>query len=136
MIKVHVKEVKVDINKACYTRNMPTAARYMAQRLKAYCDPYVPMQSGHLKNSASIGPNYVRYAGPYAAFQYGGVVMVGIHSGSPWARRGEKKRVTTRALSYHGGGKRGPAWDKRMLADRKTEYIEDIANYIGGKPKG
>ena len=115
---------------------MPIASKYMAQRLKAYCDPFVPMQSGHLKNSAEVGSNYVRYAGPYAKFQYGGVVMVGVQTGSPWARRGEKKRVTNRGLSYHGGGKRGPRWDSRMMAERGAEYKQDIAKYIGGKPKG
>ena len=135
MIKIHVEKVDVDIHKAVTKRHMDIASKYMAQRLKAFCDPYVPMQSGHLKNAAEVGSNYLRYPGPYAQFQYGGVVMVGVKSGSPWARRGEKKRVTGRGLSYHGGGKRGPRWDARMMAERGAEYKQDIANYVGGKAK-
>lgn len=135
MIRLKVKRLDLSPEAVMNRRNFPTADRYLAQRLKAFCDPYVPMQTGHLKNSAEVGADYVRYAGPYAAFQYGGVVMVGVRSGSPWARRGEKKHVTSRALSYHGGGKRGARWDRRMMAERGREYREDIANYIGGKAK-
>lgn len=131
-----VIRIDIDIDKAVKNRNFDRAEKYMAQRVKAYCDPYVPMQTGHLKNSAEVGANYVKYLGPYARFQYGGRVMVGIRSGSPWARRGEKKVLTNRSLSYHGGGQRGAKWDKRMMAQRGGELRRDVANFVGGTAKG
>lgn len=131
-----VIRIDIDIDKAVKNRHFDRAEKYMAQRVKAYCDPYVPMQSGHLKNSAEVGANYVKYLGPYARFQYGGRVMVGIRSGSPWARRGEKKVLTNRSLSYHGGGQRGSKWDKRMMAQRGGELRRDVANFVGGTAKG
>lgn len=130
-----VIRIDIDIDKAVNNRHFDRAEKYMAQRVKAYCDPYVPMQTGHLKNSAEVGANYVKYLGPYARFQYGGRVMVGIRSGSPWARRGEKKVLTNRSLSYHGGGQRGAQWDKRMMLQRGDELRRDVANFVGGTAK-
>lgn len=111
------------------------AQKIMVSELKRFCDPYVPFQHGHLKNDAFVGDTYLKYAGPYARFQYGGVVMVGMSSGSPWAKHGEKKIVTSRPLSYGGGGQRGAQWDKRMMAERGGEYVDSVAKAIGGKGK-
>ncbi len=129
-MKFTVKHINIDPNKIVRSRNFSKADQYMAQRVKAFCDPYVPMKSGHLKNSAEVGKNYVRYLGPYARFQYGGFVMVGIRSGSPWARRGEKKRLTSRPLQYSGGGQRGAKWDRRMMAERGAELRRDVENFV------
>lgn len=37
-------------------------------------EPYVPMDSGRLAHSYQITPNYIRYHGPYAHYQYIGTV--------------------------------------------------------------
>lgn len=134
-MKIEVKRIECDPEKIAQSRDFPGATKYMAARFKAYCDPYVPFRSGHLKNSAFVGKNYVRYLGPYARFQYGGVVMVGIMTHSPWARRGEPKRVTGKPLSYSGGGQRGPDWDKRMMEQRGDELRQDVANFLKAKSK-
>lgn len=134
-MKIEVKRIECDPEKIAQSRDFPGATKYMAARFKAYCDPYVPFRSGHLKNSAFVGKNYVRYLGPYARFQYGGVVMVGIMTRSPWARRGEPKRVTGKPLSYSGGGQRGPDWDKRMMEQRGDELRQDVANFLKAKSK-
>lgn len=69
-------------------------------------DKFVPMRVGTLKNSAiqSVGNNSdsIVYKGPYARFLYYGHVMVGIRSNSPWAKKGETKKVTGRALTFGG----------------------------------
>lgn len=109
------------------------ASKFLSQRVKAYCDPYVPFQTGTLKNTAYCGENYVQYRTPYAHYQYKGIVMVGILSGSPWARRGESKRYTMRSMTH--GGQRGAKWDKRMMAQRGTEVTQDVAAFLGGKAK-
>lgn len=137
-MKIEVKRIECNPDKVAASRDFRGAEKYMAARFKAYCDPYVPLApkaGGTLKNTAFVGANYVRYLGPYARFQYHGFVMVGVMTHSPWARRGEPKRVTGKRLTYSGGGQRGPDWDKRMLAQRGDELRQDVANYLKAKPK-
>jgi len=102
-------------------------------RCAAEMDPYVPMQQGVLKNTRIITADSVIYNTPYARFQYYGKVMVGIESGSPYARAGERKIVTDKDLTYRGAPRRGPFWDKRMWADKKTKILDDIARAAGGR---
>ena len=77
--------------------------------------PYVPMQDGILYMSALVNQNRYKdkivWTGPYARFLYHGKVMVGIRSRRAWARLGEVKETTSKALKY---GKThplaGPEW--------------------------
>lgn len=98
-------------------------------------DPYVPMRQGTLKNTRFIGPDYVEYRMPYAHYQYIGKLMVGVQSGSAWARSGELKRYVTPPvpLHYHGAPKRGALWNKRMWADKGRQIAAKIAKAAGGK---
>lgn len=134
-MKITVEKIVIDPSKVTQ-KHTNGASKYMAQRVKAYCDPFVPFQTGTLKNTAYCGDNYVQYRTPYAHYQYRGVVMVGIISGSPWAKRGEAKRYTFRPLSYSGGGQRGAHWDKRMMRQRGGEVTADVAAFVGGRKKG
>ena len=98
-------------------------------------EPYVPMQQGTLKNTRYIGPNYVEYKTPYAHYQYIGKLMVGVKSGSAYAKSGEPKRYASppKDLRYHGFPKRGPLWDKRMWVDKGRQITTKIAKTAGGK---
>lgn len=116
------------------------AAKVLAETVVRLSDPYVPMSAGagaHMKAAYKIASDgsSITYHGPYAHFQYAGEVMVGVKSGSPYAKSGEPKRGTGRPLSYHGGPMRGAEWDKRMMADRGDEVTKAVADYVGGKPK-
>ena len=66
--------------------------------------PYVPMQDGILYMSALVNQNRYKdkivWTGPYARFLYHGKVMVGIRSRRAWARLGEVKETTSKALKY------------------------------------
>ena len=97
-------------------------------------DQYVPMQDGMLKNSKFIGPNFVRYQGPYAHYQYRGMLMLA-PNGSAWAKLGERKHDSGKELDYHGAPMRGKEWDKRMWADHKRKLLQKVANACGGKAK-
>lgn len=94
-----------------------------------YSAPYVPFETGTLNGSGvlgtKIGSGEVIWNAPYARFLYYGNVMVGVNSGSPWAKKGERKKVTERELEYHGGGKRGKLWFERMKADHKQDIINE-----------
>lgn len=98
-------------------------------------DPYVPMRQGTLKNTRIVGPDYVKYRGPYAHYHYIGKLMVGTQTGSAYAKSGEKKRyaVPLKNLRHHGAPKRGPLWDKRMWADKGQQITAKIARAAGGE---
>lgn len=113
------------------------ATKLLAVTVARLSDPYVPMSAGsgaHMKENYTIATDgsEIVYRAPYAHFQYVGEVMVGVTSGSPWAKSGEPKRGTGRAVNYHGGPMRGKEWDKRMMADRKDEVVGTLARFLGG----
>ena len=92
---------------------------------------YVSFKSGvQSKQTHSInGGKQVIIDVPYAQFQAGGKVMIGVHSHSPWARRGEKKVLTSKSLTYHGGTLRGAHPFERMKADKRDSILNQTANY-------
>lgn len=96
------------------------ARKYLAGRVQMRCKPYVPMQSGHLKNKAQISADgrQLIYEMPYAHYQYRGLVMAGR----------KPKHYTGGKIENHVGG---PEWDKRMLIDHRTDLEKDVAAYIG-----
>lgn len=100
-----------------------------------FCDPYVPMESGMLKNSKTYPSNHeIKYTSPYAHYMYKGQLMVG-PTGSSWAKKGEKKHYTSKSLKFQGAPKRGGEWEKRMMNDRRKDVIKSVQNFIkkGGK---
>ena len=122
-------KVTVDINTARILKERGLggdnrAQVYLASEVKRLCDPYVPMQSGVLKNTAVVASDgsSVTYIQPYAHYQYYGEVMAGR---APKQYTGEK-------LTYSGGGMRGAQWDKRMMADKSRELVNNLERFIGG----
>ena len=91
--------------------------------------PYVPMQDGILYMSALVNQNRYKdkivWTGPYARFLYHGKVMVGIRSRRAWARLGEVKEATNKALKY---GKThplaGPEWYIRSKSKNKGKWVK------------
>jgi len=101
--------------------------KIVADNLKAY----VSLDSGTQQRQTRPikGGTYVEINVPYARFQAGGKVMIGIKSRSPWAKRGERKVLTMRNLIYHSNGKRGARPFERMKADKKESILRQTANY-------
>lgn len=99
---------------------------------------YVSFKSGTQQASVDSinGGTEVIINVPYAQFQAGGKVMVGIHSHSPWARRGERKVVTNRNLTYHNGGLRGSRPFERMKADKRESILNQTAKFARGCDNG
>lgn len=127
-MKVHVD---ADTRKILRERGLGEsnrAALYAADRVMKYCDPYVPMASGTLKNTAyveagMIGGAEVVYNQPYAHYQYYGEVMAG----------SAPKQYTGVPLTYNGAPMRGAFWEKRMMADRGGDVTRDVARYVKGR---
>lgn len=63
-------------------------------------EPFVPMLTGSLKNRTRVVGGTIIYPGPYARYLYNGKLMVDPATGSSWARRGARKKVTDKNLSY------------------------------------
>ena len=91
-----------------------------------YMDKYTPMSPGagaHFKNRVQVEDDGAIYPGPYAKYHFYGKLMVG---------RAPKK-LTNKDMVYHGAPKRGPFWDRRMWADKKSVIMDEIAKAAGGR---
>ncbi|MGL6202057.1 MAG: minor capsid protein [Lachnospiraceae bacterium] len=112
---------------------------FMATEAKRLMDPYVPARdlklASNVRTYVEGNSGIVHYVSPYANFQWGGLVMVSRITGSPYARRGESKVLTDRALSHSGG--RHPLatkkWNEAMKRDRMGDYTSAVQNFVGGK---
>ncbi len=78
-------------------------------------DPYIPFQTGMLKDSGIqgtvIGSGDIIYNSPYARYLYYGKVMEGE----------APKYVTDKDIQFHGAPMRGALWFERMKQDHKGE---------------
>ncbi len=119
--------VKIDINvpKILNSRGLggnQKAQKHLASEVARFCDPYVPMQQGFLKNQYTIAADgsQLIYTQPYAHYQYYGEVM----AGRP------PKQYTGEKLKYHGAPMRGAMWEKRMLADKSKELEKSLDIFV------
>ena len=80
--------------------------RFFTHEVRRLSDPYVPMQSGTMKNSAIEQTDRITYPQVYSKRQY---------------------------YNNKGNGLRGREWDRRMWADRGPEIVKATANFCGGR---
>lgn len=96
-----------------------------------YLQKYVSRKSGTQEKSIPIASKYgsgkIIINVPYARFQAEGKVMTGVKSHSPWARKGERKVVTSKDLTYHSEKLRGKHPFERMKADKKESILNQTA---------
>lgn len=99
----------------------------VADNLKKYVSFKSGVQEASI-NSINSGKQVIINV-PYARFQAEGKVMVGVKSRSPWARRGERKVVISKNLTYHSDRLRGSHPFERMKADKRDSILIQTANY-------
>lgn len=119
---------------------------YAHQRLAAYCEPYVPMETGTLAQSVDITADHIEYRMPYAHYLYEGEIYspnIPIRSEDGtivgyFSPPGKPKKPTGRALTY--SKELHPLatdhWEQAAMAARMDDLLDDIAQYIttdGGK---
>ncbi len=89
---------------------------------------YTPMKNGILSKGAvlgtKIGSGEIHYVIPYARYQYYGKLMVSSVTGSPFAKKGEKKVLTDKDLNYSTF--RHPQAQKMWFEVMKTNHKEQI----------
>lgn len=95
-------------------------------------DPFVPMESGYLKNSVhdSLGDGKPRiiYEGPYAHYLYTGQVMVDPDTKNPWAKKGAIKvyKEPLQALQFKTGMSEWFEHSKNLYSKRWIKEIEKV----------
>ena len=105
--------------------------QFLGQTVADNLKKYVSFKSGVQESSVNSinGGKQVIINVPYARFQAEGKVMIGVNSKSPWAKRGERKVVTGRKLTYHSNILRGSHPFERMKADKGNKILTHTANY-------
>lgn len=123
-MKANVK-INIDVDRIMRTRGMGSdnrVRRFIASQVKRLSDPYVPMQTGTLKNTAVVSDDgsTLTYMGPYAHYQWYGEVMAG----------SAPKHYTGRILT-HTDPMRGAHWVERAMADKSADLVRALRAYIG-----
>lgn len=112
--EVSMKELSKRFNKAQFELDsaiMTSMERFMPRRDGSFINRV------KAKSAAVAGTGKVYAAvGPEGRFLYEGKVMIGEKSRSPWAKKGERKVVTGKDLTYSGGGQ-AHWFDKAKAAD-------------------
>lgn len=132
-VQIHIDVDSILQRHGCGASN--EARIKLANEVAQRADPYVPMQTGRLKNGVEIAPDgsTITYPGPYARVHWYGKVMRDAN-GRAYYGKGPKKE-TDEDMQYHGSPMRGPKWVDRMLIDHKQDILQALAEEIGGKPK-
>lgn len=101
----------------------------VAENLQRYVSRKSGVQEKSIPIASKYGSGKVIINVPYAQFQAEGKVMIGVKSHSPWARRGERKVVTSKNLKYHSERLRGSHPFERMKSDKGQKILNQTANY-------
>lgn len=104
---------------------MPLSTGSVRQRSRAR------PQRGHMADASSVqdGGRRVVFPGPYARFHYMGHVMVDPMTGSPWARKGVKKVVTSRRLTWSQPGA-VPHWFEEAKAQDGGAWARGVQRIL------
>lgn len=104
-VKFKVKSVDLGSVEKKILRSTEKAETTVANEVLKDTDPYVPMKTGKLSQTARVNKNEVIYPSPYARYLYYGKLMVDPATGSAWASKGASKVTTDKNLSikttYH-----------------------------------
>lgn len=105
-------DAKVDIDPAKFASRLERANHALANEVMKDTDKFVPFLTGTLKNSARVDGDTITYPGPYAHYQWEGVVYVDPKTGAAgiptrtgfFSRPGVTKVPSGRKLTYHMQG--------------------------------
>lgn len=134
-------DIKVNVNLNRFEKQFQEAQYYLDGQVMNDMIPYMPHRDGTLVNltrmqSAALqGSGKVIAAAPTTGrFLYEGKVMVDPITGSPWARKGAKKVVTERPLTY-SNPKATPHWFDTAKDAHGKSWIKGVKRIAGGGKK-
>lgn len=136
-IKVSTDNMKAEVSMKELANRFNKAQYKLDSAIMTSMEPFMPRRDGTFinttkaKSAALAGTGKVVAAvPPYGRFLYEGKVMVGEKSRSPWAKKGEKKVVTGRDLTYSGGGQ--AHWFDAAKAADCDEWVKLVKQTVGG----
>lgn len=125
--------LKVEIRYDRFSQQFTETQEWLGNTVLEDCKPYMPIRTGSMRQRSKVNNHgrEVEFPGPYARMQYGGKVMVGEISNSPWARLGEKKIVTDRPLTY-GDPMATDHWFDTAKANHGEYWVAEAKRRAGG----
>ena len=134
-------DIKVDVSLNRFERQYERAQYYLDSQIMTDMVPYMPHRDGNfvnvtrLQSAALAGSGKVFAAAPpMGRFLYEGKVMVDPVTGSPWARKGAKKVVTERPLTY-SNPKATPHWFDTAKDAHGIAWVKGVKQIAGGGKK-
>ena len=115
-----------------YEAKIEAAQMRLKQVVVEDTDPFVPFESGYLKNSVADSLNdalpRIIYQGPYAHYLYTGYVMVDPDTKSPWAKKGAIKEYKDpmQALQFKRGMSEWFEHSKNLYTKRWIKEVEKV----------
>lgn len=134
-------DITVDVSLNRFEKQFQDAQYYLDGEVMNDMVPYMPHRDGifvnltRMRSAALQGTGKViAGAPPQGRFLYGGKVMVDPVTGSPWARKGAKKVVTDRPLTY-SNPKATPHWFDTAKEKHGQSWIKGVKRIAGGGKK-
>lgn len=103
-------------------------------------EPWVPMDSGILAHGYEITPNYLRYPGPYAHYQYMGIVygpniplfdgagqIIGFYSPPQKYPKEPEQEIVYNKEKHERASKE---WDKAAYPVIKDQFLEGVKQIL------
>ena len=134
-------DIKVDVKLDRFEKQFQEAQYYLDGQVMNDMVPYMPHRDGTFVNltrmrSAALQGTGKVIAGvpPQGRFLYEGKVMIDPVTGSPWARKGAKKVVTERPLTY-SNPKATPHWFDTAKEAHGKSWVKGVKRIAGGGKK-
>lgn len=134
-------DITVDVSLNRFEKQFQDAQYYLDGEVMNDMVPYMPHRDGifvnltRMRSAALQGTGKViAGAPPQGRFLYEGKVMVDPVTGSPWARKGAKKVVTDRPLTY-SNPKATPHWFDTAKEKHGQSWIKGVKRIAGGGKK-
>ena len=131
-------DIKADVSLNRFEKQFQEAQFWLDGQVMNDMVPYMPHRDGIFVNltrmrSASLQGTGKVVAGapPQGRFLYEGKVMIDPVTGSPWARKGAKKVVTERPLTY-SNPKATPHWFDTAKDAHGKEWVKGVKRIAGG----
>lgn len=134
-------DIKADVSLSRFEKQFQDAQYWLDGQVMNDMVPYMPHRDGIFVNltrmrSAALQGTGKVIAGvpPQGRFLYEGKVMVDPVTGSPWARKGAKKVVTERPLTY-SNPKATPHWFDAAKEAHGKSWVKGVKQIAGGGKK-
>ena len=134
-------DITVDVSLNRFEKQFQDAQYYLDGEVMNDMVPYMPNRDGifvnltRMRSAALQGTGKViAGAPPQGRFLYEGKIMVDPVTCSPWARKGAKKVVTERPLTY-SNPKATPHWFDTAKEKHGQSWIKGVKRIAGGGKK-